>query len=60
MKHDTVAHETIHANQTALAEGYRQMASDQKRDMEAVEWTEALVGDLLKVTWEPAQQSGFE
>jgi len=60
MEHDTVAHETSQANQTALAEGYRQMASDRKRDIEAEEWAEALVGDLLRVAREPAQQSGSE
>ena len=32
--------------QTALVEGYRQMASDRAREIEAAEWTEALLGDI--------------
>ena len=40
------AQESSKAKQSALAEGYRQMAADRAREMEAEEWTEALVGDI--------------
>ncbi|MGO8759525.1 MAG: hypothetical protein ACLQG3_15505 [Terracidiphilus sp.] len=32
--------------QTALAEGYRQMAADRTREAEAEEWVEGLIGDI--------------
>jgi hypothetical protein len=40
------AHERSRAKQNDLAEGYRQMASDRAREIEAAEWTEALIGDI--------------
>jgi hypothetical protein len=39
------ASETRQTRQTALAEGYRMMAADREREMEAEEWTEGLIGD---------------
>lgn len=38
--------ETRAARQAELAEGYRMMAADRKREAEAEEWMEALVGDI--------------
>jgi hypothetical protein len=32
--------------QTALADGYRQMAADRARETEAEEWVEGLIGDI--------------
>jgi hypothetical protein len=32
--------------QSALAEGYRQMAADRARETEAEEWVEGLIGDI--------------
>jgi hypothetical protein len=46
MDDNTAAHETSQTSQTALAESYRQMAADREQEMEAEEWTEALVGDV--------------
>ena len=46
MDNNTAAHETSQTSQTALAESYRQMAADREQEMEAEEWTEALVGDV--------------
>lgn len=40
------AQERNRAKQNNLAEGYRQMASDRTREIEAAEWTEALIGDV--------------
>jgi len=40
------AQERSRAKQNNLAEGYRQMASDRAREIEAGEWTEALIGDV--------------
>jgi hypothetical protein len=40
------AYDTSQTTKTALAEGYRMMAADRGREMEAEEWTEALVGDI--------------
>ncbi len=31
----------------ALEEGYRQMAADEAREREALEWSEALIGDVV-------------
>ena len=39
MDRDTAAHDTSQERQMALAEGYRQMAADREREMEAEEWT---------------------
>jgi hypothetical protein len=50
MNPKNAAHETSPARQDVLAEGYRQMAADIEREMEADEWAEALVGDVLEVT----------
>jgi hypothetical protein len=44
--HDTAGEETIRARQTALAEGYREMADDREREMEAEEWTEHILFDI--------------
>jgi len=40
------AQEWNRARQNDLAEGYRQMAADRAREIEAAEWTEALIGDI--------------
>jgi hypothetical protein len=40
------ARERSRAKQNNLAEGYRQMASDRAREIEAGDWTEALIGDI--------------
>jgi hypothetical protein len=40
------AKESGRIGQEMLAEGYRQMAADRTREMEAEVWTEALVGDI--------------
>ncbi len=34
-----------HVTSDELAEGYRAMAADQDREREALEWSEALIGD---------------
>jgi len=47
MDHDTAAHERGEWSPAELAEGYRRMAADRVQEMEAEEWTEALVGDIL-------------
>lgn len=31
----------------ALEEGYREMAADEEREREALEWSEALIGDVV-------------
>jgi len=40
------AQELSAAKQNDLAEGYRLMAADREREVEADEWTEALIGDI--------------
>ncbi|EKZ8998610.1 addiction module antitoxin [Salmonella enterica] len=35
-----------HVVDTSLDEGYKAMAADQKREAEALEWCNALVGDM--------------
>ena len=40
------AQELSRTKQSDLAEGYRSMAADREREVEAAEWTEALVGDI--------------
>lgn len=40
------AQELSRSKQTDLAEGYRLMAADRERELEAEEWTEALIGDI--------------
>ena len=47
MDHDTAGHEISHTSKVALVEGYRQMAADREQEMEAEEWAEALIGDIL-------------
>jgi hypothetical protein len=42
----TAAQEASQQIQVALAEGYRLMAADRAREIEAEEWTEAMVGDI--------------
>jgi hypothetical protein len=34
------------AREVVPAEGYRQMAADAERETEALEWAEALIGDV--------------
>jgi hypothetical protein len=55
MDHNTDTHDNSRTSQTMLADGYRQMAADQKQEAEAEEWTEALVGDAFGADQEPAQ-----
>jgi hypothetical protein len=55
MDHDADEYETNRASANDLAEGYRQMAADIEHEMEAEEWTEAMVGDAFGVDQEPAQ-----
>lgn len=40
-----VANRLRQTEESHLAEGYRAMASDRSRENEAVEWSEALIGD---------------
>jgi hypothetical protein len=49
MDHDGATHEASEQSEVDLAEGYRRMAADREQEMEAEEWTEALVGDVLEV-----------
>ncbi|WP_210206142.1 hypothetical protein [Phyllobacterium leguminum] len=35
-----------HVLDTALDEGYRAMAADEEREAEALEWSNALIGDV--------------
>ena len=37
---------TKQARENALANGYQMMAADRERELEADEWTEALVGEI--------------
>ncbi len=46
MKADRLALRTIREQYHVLAEGYRQMASDRNRDLEAEEWVEVLIIDI--------------
>ena len=39
-----------HVVDTALEDAYREMAADEDRESEAMEWTENLVGDLVDET----------
>jgi hypothetical protein len=48
MDYDNAANERSEWTQADLAEGYREMAADRQQEMEAEEWTEALIGDILK------------
>ena len=38
-----------HVVETSLAEGYRAMAADKARESEALEWCNALAGDMADV-----------
>jgi hypothetical protein len=49
MDHDDAAHDRGEWRQADLVEDYRQMAADGEREMEAEEWVEALVGDILEI-----------
>jgi hypothetical protein len=40
------AKDSEHETQTALADGYRHMAADRAREVEAEEWTEGLIGNI--------------
>jgi hypothetical protein len=46
MDQESATDETSQARQTALEQGYREMAADREQEMEAEEWIEALVGDI--------------
>lgn len=40
-----------HVTQHDLAEAYRQMAEDEAREAEALEWAEATLGDVGDAAW---------
>ena len=40
-----------HVTNLDLAAAYRQMAEDEQREAEALEWAEATVGDVGDATW---------
>ena len=40
-----------HVTDLDLAVAYRQMAEDEQREAEALEWAEATVGDVGDATW---------
>ena len=40
-----------HVTDLDLAAAYRQMAEDEQREAEALEWAEATVGDVGDATW---------
>lgn len=40
-----------HVVDTSLDEGYKAMAADQKREAQALEWSNALVGDMADASW---------
>jgi predicted CopG family antitoxin len=40
-----------HVVDTALDAGYRAMAADQEREVEALEWCDALAGDMAHEAW---------
>ena len=46
MDRRTDGDENSRASQEALEEEYRQMAAETEREMDAEEWTEALIGDI--------------
>jgi hypothetical protein len=48
MDRDAATDEASVQIQLDLAEDYRRMAADREREMEAEEWVEALVGDILE------------
>lgn len=39
-----------HVIPTDIEEAYRQMATDEEREAEAMEWTEGLIGDVVDDT----------
>jgi len=55
MDQESASHKTGQTSQATLAEGYRQMAADIKQEIEAEEWSEAMVGDVLDVDEETVQ-----
>ncbi|MDR1162319.1 MAG: addiction module antitoxin [Candidatus Accumulibacter sp.] len=40
-----------HVTDTSLDEGYRAMAADKQREIEAMAWCNALAGDVSDATW---------
>jgi hypothetical protein len=58
MDHDAAAQETFQATQTALANGYRELAADREHEVEAEEWTEARIGDAFDDDEDTAEQPG--
>jgi hypothetical protein len=60
MNRDTDASGTGKWSQADLAEGYRQMAADIEREVEAEEWAEALIGDILEIDPAIASDSNEE
>ena len=57
MNSKNAVHETGTISHGTLADGYRQMAADIEHELEADEWTEALVGDILEVNRGPVSGS---
>jgi hypothetical protein len=49
MDRDSAAWARVQAKQTALANGYLELAADRDHEVEAEEWTEGLIGDALDV-----------
>jgi hypothetical protein len=49
MDQDPAAPEADQTGWADIAEGYRQMSADIEHELEAEEWTEALVGDVSDV-----------
>jgi hypothetical protein len=47
MDRETVPGQDNSEIETALLEGYRQMAADQEQEKEAEEWAEAMIGDAF-------------
>ena len=46
----------LHAEREALHRAYREMAADEAREAEALEWAEALCGDALESSpWAPTR-----
>jgi hypothetical protein len=60
MDYDNAANKRGEWSHADLAEGYREMAADRQQEMEAEEWTEALIGDILEVDPAIAEEEGFE
>jgi hypothetical protein len=41
----------LHVTSDEIGEGYRAMAADHEREREALEWSEALIGDGVRASW---------